>query len=106
MHLVKGHQCCPNFLAQPIRREEKFGPTSKLAIFEQQCKLNKQINRQISLALLVEDDTSGLPDIFLKGGAHQQTSERAAPPVSVEEKGKTTGEKVKMLLFLLMSIQN
>jgi hypothetical protein len=26
------------------------------------------------------------------GGAHQQTSERAAPPVSVEEKGKTTGD--------------
>jgi hypothetical protein len=24
------------------------------------------------------------------GGAHQQTSERAAPPVSVEEKGKAT----------------
>jgi hypothetical protein len=40
------------------------------------------------------------------GGAHQQTSERAAPPVSVEEKGKTTGEKRKLLLFLLMSIQN
>jgi hypothetical protein len=30
MHFVKGHYCCPNFLAQPIRREEKFGPTSKL----------------------------------------------------------------------------
>jgi hypothetical protein len=41
-----------------------------------------------------------------KGGAHQQTYERAAPPVSVEEKGKTTGEKRKLLLFLLMSIQN
>jgi hypothetical protein len=27
------------------------------------------------------------------GGAHQQTSERAAPPVSVEEKGKTTGDQ-------------
>jgi hypothetical protein len=27
------------------------------------------------------------------GGAHQQTSERAAPPVSVEEKGKTAGDK-------------
>jgi hypothetical protein len=27
------------------------------------------------------------------GGAHQQTSERAAPPVSVEEKGKTTEDK-------------
>jgi hypothetical protein len=39
------------------------------------------------------------------GGAHQQTSERAAPPVSVEEKGKTTGDKRKMLLFLLMSMQ-
>jgi hypothetical protein len=39
------------------------------------------------------------------GGAHQQTSERAAPPVSVEEKGKATGDKIKMLLFLLMSIQ-
>jgi hypothetical protein len=38
----------------------------------------------------------------LIGGAHQQASERAAPPVSVEEKGKATG---KMLLFLLMSIQ-
>jgi hypothetical protein len=39
------------------------------------------------------------------GGAHQQTSERAAPPVSVEEKGKATRDKIKMLLFLLMSIQ-
>jgi hypothetical protein len=39
------------------------------------------------------------------GGAHQQTSQRAAPPVSVEEKGKATGDKRKMLLFLLMSIQ-
>jgi hypothetical protein len=38
-------------------------------------------------------------------GAHQQTSERAAPTVSVEEKGKATGDKRKMLLFLLMSIQ-
>jgi hypothetical protein len=28
MHLVKGqHPCWPNFLAQPIRREEKFVPT-------------------------------------------------------------------------------
>jgi hypothetical protein len=41
----------------------------------------------------------------LIGGAHQQTSELAAPPVSVEEKGKATGDKRKMLLFLLMSIQ-
>jgi hypothetical protein len=53
MHLVKGHHCCPNFLAQPIRREEKFGPTSKLAIYDQKCKLSKQTNRQISLALYV-----------------------------------------------------
>jgi hypothetical protein len=29
------------------------------------------------------------------GGAHQQTSERAAPPVSVEEKEKATGDKRK-----------
>jgi hypothetical protein len=27
------------------------------------------------------------------GGAHQQTSERVEPPVSVKEKGKTTGDK-------------
>jgi hypothetical protein len=49
-----------------------------------------------------------LPTFMIKpiGGAHQQTSERAVPPVSVEEKGKTTGEKRKLLLFLLMSIQN
>jgi hypothetical protein len=53
MHLVKGHHCCPNFLAQPIRRKEKFGPTSKLAIYDQKCKLSKQTNRQISLALWV-----------------------------------------------------
>jgi hypothetical protein len=39
------------------------------------------------------------------GGAHQQTSERAALPVSVEEKGKATGDKRKMQLFLLLSIQ-
>jgi hypothetical protein len=50
MHLVKGHPCCPNFLAHPIRREEKLGPTSKLAIYEQKYKLRKQTNRQISLA--------------------------------------------------------
>jgi hypothetical protein len=41
-----------------------------------------------------------------KKEAHQQTSERAAPPVSVEEKGKTTGDEIKLLLFLLMSIHN
>jgi hypothetical protein len=29
------------------------------------------------------------------GGAHQQNSERTAPPVSVEEKGKATGDKRK-----------
>jgi hypothetical protein len=38
------------------------------------------------------------------GGAHQQTSERVVPPVSVDEKGKATDKK-KLLLFLLMSIQ-
>jgi hypothetical protein len=54
MHLVKGHHCCPNFLAQPIRREEKIGPTIKLAIYEQKCKLSKQTNRQISLVLLAK----------------------------------------------------
>jgi hypothetical protein len=43
---------------------------------------------------------------FGKGGAHQQISEWVAPPVLVGEKGKTTGEKRKLLLFLLMSIQN
>jgi hypothetical protein len=53
MHLVKGHHCCPNFLAQPIRREKKFGPTSKLAIYDQKCKLSKQTNRHISLALFL-----------------------------------------------------
>jgi hypothetical protein len=51
VHLVKEHYCCPNFLAQPIRREEKFGPTSKFAIYEQKCKHSKRTNRQISLAL-------------------------------------------------------
>jgi hypothetical protein len=51
VHLVKEHHCCPNFLGQPIRREEKFGPTSKLAIYEHKCKHNKRTNRQISLAL-------------------------------------------------------
>jgi hypothetical protein len=43
---------------------------------------------------------------FLIGGAHQQTGYWAAPPVSVEEKGKTIGENRKLLLFLLTSIQN
>jgi hypothetical protein len=33
------------------------------------------------------------------GGAHQQTSERAAPPVSVEEKGKTTWDKKKIAII-------
>jgi hypothetical protein len=53
MHFVEGHLCCPNFLAQQIRKEEKFGPTPKLAIYEQKCKLCTRTNRQISLALLV-----------------------------------------------------
>jgi hypothetical protein len=44
VHLVKGHHCCPNFLAQPIRREEKLGRTSKLAIFEQKCKLKVRLH--------------------------------------------------------------
>jgi hypothetical protein len=51
IHLVKGHPFCPNFLAHPITREEKFGQTSKLAIYEQKCKLGKRTNRQIILAL-------------------------------------------------------
>jgi hypothetical protein len=51
VHLVKEHHCCPNFLAQPIRREQKFGQTSKLAIYDHKCKQNKRTNRQISLAL-------------------------------------------------------
>jgi hypothetical protein len=33
------------------------------------------------------------------GGAHQQTSERAAPPVSVEEKGKTHWGKKKIAII-------
>jgi hypothetical protein len=41
MNLVTGHYCCLNFLAQPIRRENKFVPTSKLAIYEQKCKLSQ-----------------------------------------------------------------
>jgi hypothetical protein len=36
------------------------------------------------------------------GGAHQQTSERAAPPVSVEEKGKTTGDKKENCYYLCL----
>jgi hypothetical protein len=63
MHLVKGHHCCLNFLASPIRREEKFGPKSKLAIFEQKCKLSKRTNRQISLALFLSIPTRG--NLFL-----------------------------------------
>jgi hypothetical protein len=36
----------------------------------------------------------GLSDMEISiGGPHQQTSERPAPPVSVEEKGKATGDK-------------
>jgi hypothetical protein len=52
MYLVKGHYCRPNFLAQSISNREKFSLTSKLAIYEQKCKLSKRTNRQISLALL------------------------------------------------------
>jgi hypothetical protein len=52
------------------------------------------------------DSRKSYRGLFTIGGAHQQASERAAPPVSVEEKGKTTGEKRKLLLFLLMSKQN
>jgi hypothetical protein len=33
------------------------------------------------------------------GGAHQQTSERAAPPVSVEEKGRQLGTKKKIAII-------
>jgi hypothetical protein len=32
-------------------------------------------------------------ETYIMGGVHQQTSERAAPPVSVEEKGKATDNK-------------
>jgi hypothetical protein len=52
MHLVKGHSCCLNILAHPIKRDEKFGPTSKLDIYEQKCKLSKRSNRHISFPLL------------------------------------------------------
>jgi hypothetical protein len=52
MHLVKKHHCCPIFLALPIRIEEKFGPTSELAVYEHICELSKRINRQISLAFI------------------------------------------------------
>jgi hypothetical protein len=52
MHLINGHNtCCPNFLGHPIRREEKFIQTSKLAIYKQKWKFSKRTNRQISLAL-------------------------------------------------------
>jgi hypothetical protein len=50
MHLVKGHYTCPNFLAQPIRREDKFGLTPKLAIYEQKCKLSKRTGKTDRLA--------------------------------------------------------
>jgi hypothetical protein len=33
------------------------------------------------------------------GGAHEQTSERAAPTVSEKEKGKATGEKKKIAII-------
>jgi hypothetical protein len=33
------------------------------------------------------------------GGAYQQTSEREAQPVSVEERGKTTGKKRKIAII-------
>jgi hypothetical protein len=36
---------------------------------------------------------------FTIGGAHQQTSERAEPPVSGEEKGKATGDKKKNVII-------
>jgi hypothetical protein len=55
MHFVKRHLCRPNFLAQPIRRTEKFVSTLKLAIYGQKCKLSKRTNREISLALLCFD---------------------------------------------------
>jgi hypothetical protein len=35
------------------------------------------------------------------GGAHQQNSEGAAPPVSVEEKGRQLGIKEKCYYFCL-----
>jgi hypothetical protein len=42
MLFVMEHFCQPNFLVQPIRREEKFGPTLKFPIYEQKCELSKQ----------------------------------------------------------------
>jgi hypothetical protein len=63
MHLVKGHYWCLNFLAQQIKKEEKFGLTSKLAIYEQQCKLCEQRNRQISHALMTPGGTSIAPSL-------------------------------------------
>jgi hypothetical protein len=63
-----------------------------------------QGEEKVSMQLLFNFHISAI--IQSIGGAHQQTSERAAPPVSVEEKRKTIGEKRKLLLFLLMRIQN
>jgi hypothetical protein len=52
MHLVKDNPFCPNVPPHPIRREEKFGQTSKLDIYEPKSKLSKRTNREISLANL------------------------------------------------------
>jgi hypothetical protein len=49
MHFVKGHHCGPNFLAQPIRREEKFGPISNLPSLSRNVSLvNGQTDRLAS----------------------------------------------------------
>jgi hypothetical protein len=74
MHLVKAHHCCPNFLAQPIRREEKFGQTQKMAIYDQKCKFSKRTNRQISLALYQPIKSTRLKnsDLHSVAGVHNE----------------------------------
>jgi hypothetical protein len=55
------------------------------------------LKKPVSRASKSANQTSRVARLI--GGAHQQTSERAAPPVSVAEKGKATREKRKKAII-------
>jgi hypothetical protein len=81
MHLVKVHPCCPTFLAQPIRRDEKFCLSSKLAIYGQKCKLRKRQTDRLATPYTlwhVSFSVSVLYSLLLRG------DKRSSPPPALD----------------------
>jgi hypothetical protein len=60
----------PDFLAQPIRREEKFGPSSKLATFEQKYKLSKRTTGRLASSYSARKAITLIVKVANAGGAH------------------------------------